>query len=65
MGGGPFLASATLTLADLHAAPMFIYFRMAPEGATLLARHPGIEAWLTRMTQRPSHAATRSPLEAG
>jgi glutathione S-transferase len=62
-GAGPWLAGATLTLADLHAAPMFIYFRLAPEGAAAIARHPRIAAWLDAMLARPSVAATRSPLE--
>jgi glutathione S-transferase len=64
MGDGPFLAGPTLTLADLHAAPMFIYFRMAREGAALLARHARLAKWLTMMEQRPSVIETRSPLEA-
>ncbi len=62
-GDGPWLAGPMLTLADLHAAPMFAYFRMAPEGAAMLARHPRIAAWLDAMMARPSLAATRSPLE--
>jgi len=64
MGDGPFLTGPALTLADLHAAPMFIYFRMAREGAALLAEHPLLATWLARMMERPSHAATRSPMEA-
>jgi glutathione S-transferase len=62
-GDGPWLAGPALTLADLHAAPMFVYFRMAPEGAAAIARHPRIAAWLDAMMARPSLAATRSPLE--
>ena len=61
--GGPWMAGAALTLADLHAAPMFVYFRRAPEGAAMIARHPRIAAWLDSMLARPSIAATRSPLE--
>ena len=57
------LAGPALTLADLHAAPMFVYFRMAPEGAAAIARHPRIAAWLDAMMARPSLAATCSPLE--
>ena len=30
MSAGPFLTGPTLTLADLHAAPMFAYFTVAP-----------------------------------
>jgi len=42
---------------------MFIYFRMAPEGAAMIARYPRIATWLDAMLARPSVAATRSPLE--
>jgi glutathione S-transferase len=61
--GGPWLAGAELTLADLHAAPMFAYFTMAREGVGLLARRGALEAWWTRMAPRSSMAATKSPLE--
>jgi glutathione S-transferase len=63
MGKGPWIAGATLTLADLHAAPVFTYFRMAGEGMELLARHPGLAHWWDLMSARRSMAATRSPLE--
>lgn len=63
MAGRPHLAGPQLTLADLHAAPMFIYARLAGEFAALLRRRPALEAWLDRMIQRPSSAATRSPFE--
>jgi glutathione S-transferase len=62
-GAGPWLAGPTLTLADLHAAPMFVYFRMASEGAAAIARHPRIARWLEVMMARPCMSATRSPLE--
>jgi glutathione S-transferase len=62
-GDGPWLAGPTLSLADLHAVPMFVYFRMAPEGAAAIARHPRLAAWLDAMMARPGVAATRSPLE--
>ena len=62
-GNGPFLAGPALTLADLHAAPMFVYFRMAAEGGGMIARHPCIAAWLEAMMARQSVAATCSPLE--
>jgi glutathione S-transferase len=32
MGEPPWLAGPTISLADLHAAPMFALFRLAPEG---------------------------------
>jgi glutathione S-transferase len=59
----PWLAGPQLTLADLHAAPIFAYAVLAPEGAALLARHDGIRRWWEKMAARASMPATRSPLE--
>jgi glutathione S-transferase len=63
MADAPWLAGPALTLADLHAAPMFGYAVQAPEGAALLARHDGIRRWWEKMATRASMAATHSPLE--
>ncbi len=63
MADGPYLAGPRLTLADLHATPMFIYARLVGEVAALLHRRPVLNAWLDHMVQRPSVAATRSPFE--
>jgi glutathione S-transferase len=63
MADGPYLAGAQMTLADLHAAPMFIYARLASDAARLLRRRPALDAWLDRLIERPSIAATRSPFE--
>jgi glutathione S-transferase len=65
MGGSPYLAgSPTISLADLHAAPMFIYLRMTPEGDDLLSRrYIRLGKWLDALQTRASIAATRSPLE--
>jgi glutathione S-transferase len=64
MADGPWLAGPALTLADIHAAPIFAYAALAPEGQDLLARHDGLSRWWEKMASRPSMAATRSPLEA-
>jgi len=58
MGDGPYLAGDCITLADLHAAPMFACFRRAPEGAALLAEAPSLSRWWEAMATRPSLAAT-------
>ena len=42
---GDWLLGEQLTLADLHAAPMFGYFVKAPEGRALLADHPELSRW--------------------
>jgi len=64
MAEGPWLAGPVLSLADLHAAPIFAYAAMAPEGMGLITRHGEIRRWWERMARRPSMAATRSPLES-
>ena len=56
---GAHLAGAQLSLADLHAAPMFDYAVQVPEVATMLARRPALLAWWERMRARPSMAATQ------
>lgn len=58
MGGGPFLAGRGLTLADLHAAPMFALFASTPEGGALLAERGRLLAWWGAMSARASMAAT-------
>lgn len=63
MGDGPWLAGAQFTLADTHAAPMVVYFRLAPEGRTLIDARPTLAEWWSRMKRRPSLGATRSPME--
>jgi glutathione S-transferase len=62
-GAAEFLAGDRLTLADVHAAPMLAYARLAPEGAAMLARHANLAAWWQRMDQRPAMPATRFPAE--
>ncbi|MBO6902034.1 MAG: glutathione S-transferase family protein [Rhizobiaceae bacterium] len=59
MGSAPWLAGSRLTLADLHAAPMFAYFTQADEGAALLDAHPAVAAWWERIQARSSFQKTR------
>jgi glutathione S-transferase len=61
MGGAPFLTGARLTLADLHAAPMFAYFVIAPEAETLFAERRTVWEWWERMEARESMVATAPP----
>jgi glutathione S-transferase len=58
MAEGPFLTGATLTLADLHAAPMFAYFAQAPEAEALLERHVSLRSWWGMMAGRASMVST-------
>jgi len=56
LGDRPWLLGGAPSLADLHAAPILDYFRMAPEGRELLARHGRLAAWWDRIAARPSAA---------
>jgi glutathione S-transferase len=58
MGQGPYLTGAALTLADLHAAPMFDLFIQTPEARDLLEPHASLRSWWEMMTVRPSMAST-------
>jgi glutathione S-transferase len=60
--GGALLGEST-SLADLYLAPVMRYFTMASEGAARLIQRPRLVRWWGWMQQRPSMAATRSPME--
>jgi glutathione S-transferase len=61
MGEEPWLAGPTLSLADLHAAPMFALFRLSPEGQQLLRRHDRLVTWWDRVSNRGSFVRTQVP----
>jgi len=54
---GEWMLGEQLTLADLHAAPMFAYFAKAPEGGAMIAEFPALAEWWRRIQARPSFAA--------
>jgi glutathione S-transferase len=56
---GRWMLGDGLTLADLHAAPMFAYFAQAPEGQALLGGHPPLGGWWEGMQSLASMAATQ------
>jgi glutathione S-transferase len=58
MGEGPFLTGAALTLADLHAAPMFAYFTQTFEAQVLLKAHVSLRSWWGMMAGRASMVST-------
>lgn len=60
MGEAPWFAGPAISLADLHAAPMFAPFRMASEGQHLLSRHDRLSEWWGRISARPSFARTQA-----
>ena len=58
LADGLWLAGPDLTLADLHAAPMFALFLQTPEGQAMLPEHPRLAAWWSAIGARPSFTAT-------
>lgn len=48
---GEWLSGDTLSLADLHAAPMFHLFAEAPEFDELMASHPRLLRWVERIKE--------------
>lgn len=53
-----FLAGDSISIADLLLAPHLAFFAQAPEGGEILNRYPALEAWLDRMSSRPSFMRT-------
>ena len=58
LGVDPWFGGASISLADLHLGPIFTYASATPEGADLLARHPTLQSWGSRLSERPSMAKT-------
>jgi glutathione S-transferase len=54
-----YLVGDSLSLADLHAAPMLMFFSATPEGSELLEEHPIWQAWLRQMSARESVRSTQ------
>ena len=63
LGDQTWLTGDAISLADLHAAPMMVYFTMTAEGRGIVAAHPRLAAWWCRLRARPAMRATISPLE--
>ena len=54
-----FLTGAHVSLADLMAIPILYYFGNVPEGRSLMAEHPKLEAWVRHMAERQSFQVTK------
>lgn len=52
--GEHFLAGDQLSLADLHAAPLFDYLALSPGGEELIHSHARLRQWWTAFKSRPS-----------
>lgn len=57
--GGRFLVAESLSLADIHLAPMIGYFTSDPRGATLLGQYHRLSAWWSAMSLARHFVDTR------
>jgi glutathione S-transferase len=60
LGSNDYLAGAEFSLADVLLAPQIDYLALTSEGAAIMQRTP-LPAWLARVNERPSLAATLPP----
>lgn len=60
LGDQPYLCGDTISLADLHAAPMLACLAMTEEGRAMMAAHPQLAQWWQRMAGRVSMQNTRA-----
>lgn len=60
LGTERFFAGSEVSLADLHAAPMLLYFALTAEGRGMLAEHARLDRWLSEFRKRRSVEQTRS-----
>jgi len=62
IGEKDFFAGTTLSLADLHVAPVYDYFSQTPEGETALQGTPNLRRWWAGMSERASVQKTKPAL---
>jgi glutathione S-transferase len=60
LGDQDFLCGDVLSLADLHAAPMLACLAMTEEGRQMMAAHPKLQQWWSRIASRASMVQTRA-----
>jgi glutathione S-transferase len=58
LGGAPYFAGGSLSLADLMVAPHLACFASTPEWGPLTAGRENLAGFLQRMDARPSFQAT-------
>jgi glutathione S-transferase len=60
--GGDFLVADTLSLADIHLAPMVAYFTSDPNGEALLRQYDRLSAWWSVMSLEKHFVETKPEL---
>ncbi|HKS58523.1 MAG TPA: glutathione S-transferase family protein [Steroidobacteraceae bacterium] len=63
LGTSRYFTGGDVTLADLHALPILLYFSMTHEGRETLSAHPRLRAWLDATAARPSVQRTKGKFE--
>jgi glutathione S-transferase len=63
LGSKRYFTGDELTLADLHALPILLYFALTREGAAALSEHPNLRTWFDNMAARQSVQNTKSKYE--
>jgi glutathione S-transferase len=63
LGSNRCFAGDELTLADVHALPILLYFAMTEEGRDTLSAHPRLRAWLDATAARASVQRTKGKFE--
>jgi glutathione S-transferase len=58
-GDGGYLVGHSLTLADLHLAPMIAYLTSVPAGRAQLGQRPKLLAWWGMVRCRPAFIQTQ------
>ena len=61
-GGSNFLCSDSISLADVHLAPMIGYFTLYPDGEMLLDRQYRLARWWAAMSERSTFKETMPDL---
>jgi glutathione S-transferase len=54
MQQGTYLLGGSLSLADFHLIPIFVYISKVPEYAAITAETPNLKAWFERVLQLPT-----------
>lgn len=60
--GGGFLVAESLSLADIHLAPMIAYFTSDPNGETLFNQHDRLAIWWSAMSLEKHFVETKPVL---
>lgn len=64
IANAPFMTGDTLSLADLHTAPLIGYLMLTPGGPDLVAPHTRLQRWWDGIADRPSIVQTAPDLNA-